>query len=206
MLTSLTSVTRRRVLGLATAAAMSLGLGVTGSARADQASDFVSSFGGKLVAIVNSSASLDKKKQEVLPLLQENLDAAAIGKFCLGRYWRTASPEQQQRYLTLFDHVLVNAITDKIGDYQGVSFRVTGTSQAPTGELVSAQISRPGQPTADMQLLVVQSNGPKVVDMIGEGASLRLTQRQDYSSYLARNGGNVDTLNNALQRQLDHHH
>lgn len=206
MLTSLTSVTRRRVLGLATAAAMSLGLGVTGSARADQASDFVSSFGGKLVAIVNSNASLDKKKQEVLPLLQENLDTAAIGKFCLGRYWRTASPEQQQRYLTLFDHVLVNAITDKIGDYQGVSFRVTGTSQSPTGELVSAQISRPGQPTADMQLLVVQSNGPKVVDMIGEGASLRLTQRQDYSSYLARNGGNVDTLNNALQRQLDHHH
>lgn len=206
MLTSLISAPRRRVMGMVAAATISLGVGFSGPAHADPAGDFVSSFGSKLVAIVNSNESLDKKKQEVLPLLQQNLDSAAIGKFCLGRYWRTATTEQQQRYLGLFDHVLVNAITDKIGDYSGVSFKVTGTSQQEGGEMVSAQINRPGQPTADMQLLVTNDNGPKVVDMIGEGASLRLTQRQDYSSYLARNGGNVETLNNALQRQIDHHH
>lgn len=54
-----------------------------------------------------------------------------------------------------------------------------------------------------MQWIV--NNSPKVVDVIGEGASLRLTQRQDYSSYIARNGGNVDALISALKRQIAHH-
>ncbi|GAJ27928.1 ABC transporter substrate-binding protein [Acidomonas methanolica] len=195
---------RRVLLGLAAVATMA----VSGArpALADEASDFVKSFGGQLVAIVNSDEPLEKKKQDVLPLLQKNLDIAEIGKFCLGRYWRAATPEQQKRYLSLFDHVLVNAITDRIGDYRGVTFIVTGTSHAPTGELVSAKIDRPGQPEADMQLLVVNNSGYKVVDMIGEGASLRLTQRQDYSAYLQRHNGNVNTLNDALQRQIEHHH
>lgn len=195
---------RRVLLGLAAVATMAVS-GIR-PALADEASDFVKSFGGQLVAIVNSDETLEKKKQDVLPLLQKNLDIAEIGKFCLGRYWRAATPEQQKRYLSLFDHVLVNAITDRIGDYRGVTFIVTGTSHSPTGELVSAKIDRPGQPEADMQLLVVNNSGYKVVDMIGEGASLRLTQRQDYSAYLQRHNGNVNTLNDALQRQIEHHH
>ncbi|WP_029605631.1 MlaC/ttg2D family ABC transporter substrate-binding protein [Kozakia baliensis] len=196
----------RRGFGLLAAAVFSLSVGVVGTARADQASDFVKNFGGKLVNLINSDKSSEEKKKEALPLLQQNVDIPTIGKFCLGRYWRTASPDQQQRYLELFHHVLVNAVTDKLGDYRGVTFRVTGTASSPNGELVSAQIDRPGQPTTDIQLLISKDNGPKVVDMIGEGASLRLTQRQDYGSYLARNGGNVETLNNALQRQLANRH
>ncbi|WP_367160456.1 ABC transporter substrate-binding protein [Kozakia baliensis] len=196
----------RRGFGLLAAAVFSLSVGVVGTARADQASDFVKDFGGKLVNLINSDKSSEEKKKEALPLLQQNVDIPTIGKFCLGRYWRTATPDQQQRYLELFHHVLVNAVTDKLGDYRGVTFRVTGTAPSPNGELVSAQIDRPGQPTTDIQLLISKDNGPKVVDMIGEGASLRLTQRQDYGSYLARNGGNVETLNNALQRQLANRH
>jgi phospholipid transport system substrate-binding protein len=37
--------------------------------------------------------------------------------------------------------------------------------------------------------------------VIAEGTSLRLTQRQDYASYLTRNNNNVDALINAMQQQ-----
>ncbi|GBQ14222.1 MlaC/ttg2D family ABC transporter substrate-binding protein [Swaminathania salitolerans] len=205
MFRSCLSLTRRTALGLAATALLSM-TALSQPARAEDAKGFVTHFGSALVDIINSNKSLTEKKQEVLPLLQQNVDIATIGKFCLGRYWRTATPEQQTHYLKLFHQVLVNAVTDKIGDYKGVSFRVTGTSSSPNGELVSAQIMRPGQPTADMQLLIAHDGGMKIVDMIGEGTSLRLTQRQDYSSYLARNGGNVATLIKALERQLSHHH
>ncbi|GAB6967559.1 ABC transporter substrate-binding protein [Komagataeibacter kakiaceti JCM 25156] len=172
-----------------------------------QARSFVSMFGNKLVNIVNSDLSLEKKKQDILPLLNEYVDVDAIARFCLGRYWRTATPEQQARYLKLFHDVLVNAITDKIGDYRGVTF-VVGTS-APAGDdtAVSTVINRPGQPGADTQWIISTSSGsPKVVDVVGEGASLRLTQRQDYGSFIARNGGNVDVLLHALEKQIANHH
>lgn len=202
MLRSIFSASRRRSFGFLAAALVALATG--GVAHANEATGFVTGFGNKLVDIINSDKSLGEKKKEVLPLLQGNVEIDTIGKFCLGRYWRTASADQQKRYLDLFHQVLVNAVTDKIGDYRGVSFKVTGSASSPNGELVSAQIMRPGQPVAEMQLLVTPGGSPKVIDMIGEGTSLRLTQRQDYGSYLARNGGNVDTLINALQRQLAH--
>ncbi|WP_438381690.1 ABC transporter substrate-binding protein [Asaia sp. BMEF1] len=205
MLKTCLSLSRRAALGLMTTALVSVAA-LSTPAHADDAQGFVTAFGGKLIGIINSDKSLTEKRQEVLPLLQDNVDIATIGKFCLGRYWRSATPEQQAQYLKLFHQVLVNAVTDKIGDYKGVSFRVTGATNTPNGELVSAQIMRPGQPTADMGLLIAKDGGMKIVDMIGEGTSLRLTQRQDYSSYLARNGGNVATLISALERQLSHRH
>ena len=172
-----------------------------------QARSFVSMFGNKLVGIVNSDMPLEKKKQDILPLLNQYVDVDAIGRYCLGRYWRIATPEQQARYIKLFHEVLVNAITDKIGDYRGVTF-VVGTS-APSGDdtAVSTVINRPGQPGADTQWIISTASGsPKVVDVVGEGASLRLTQRQDYSSFIARNSGNVDALLHALDKQIANHH
>ncbi|MCE2579091.1 ABC transporter substrate-binding protein [Komagataeibacter sp. FNDCR1] len=203
-----TSFTRRHALGLLTIAGT---LSVTATVHAvdsgAQARTFVHDFGNKLVAIVNNDISLSQKKQQIEPLLDQNVDVDAIGRYCIGRYWRIATPEQQTHYLQLFHQVLVNAITDKIGDYRGVSFTVGQT--APSGEdiAVSTVINRPGQPPANTEWVISSSSGtPKVVDVVGEGASLRLTQRQDYSSYIARNGGNVDALLHALTKQLANHH
>ncbi|MDE7539429.1 MlaC/ttg2D family ABC transporter substrate-binding protein [Gluconobacter sphaericus] len=176
----------------------------TGAAHASTATDFVNSFGSRLAAVVNSGKSLDEKKKEVLPLLKDNVDITGIGRYCLGKYWRTATPAQRDKYISLFDQVLVNTITDQIGNYKGVSFRVTTTTTTPDGERVNALIDRPGQPEVNMQL-IIGGNPPKVVDMYGEGASLRMNQRSDYSSYLARHNGDVDALNAALERQLNHH-
>ncbi|GAN97043.1 putative phospholipid-binding protein MlaC precursor [Komagataeibacter europaeus] len=203
-----TSIPRRHALALlaATAAAMPVASAWAVDAGA-QARSFVTMFGNKLVGVVNSDISLEKKKQDILPLLEQYVDVDAIGRYCLGRYWRTATPEQQTRYIKLFHQVLVNAITDKIGDYRGVTF-VVGSS-APAGEdtAVSTVINRPGQPGADTQWIISTTSGsPKVVDVVGEGASLRLTQRQDYGSFIARNGGNVDALLHALDKQIANHH
>ena len=189
---------RRAALGAVVSLAVA-----TGAAHASTATDFVNSFGSRLAAVVNSGKSLDEKKKEVLPLLKENVDITGIGRYCLGKYWRTATPAQRDKYISLFDQVLVNTITDQIGNYKGVSFRVT-TTTTPDGERVNALIDRPGQPEVNMQL-IIGGNPPKVVDMYGEGASLRMNQRSDYSSYLARHNGDVDALNAALERQLNHH-
>lgn len=190
---------RRTVLGAVVSLAVA-----TGAARASTATDFVNSFGGRLAGVINSGKSLDEKKKEVLPLLKENVDITGIGRYCLGKYWRTATPAQRDKYISLFDQVLVNTITDQIGNYKGVSFRITSSTTTPDGERVNALIDRPDQPEVNMQL-VIGGNPPKVVDMYGEGASLRMNQRGDYSSYLARHNGDVDVLIAALERQINNH-
>ena len=50
-------------------------------------------------------------------------------------------------------------------------------------------------------LVSVDGGGPKIIDVIAEGTSLRLTQRSDYSSYLAHNNNSVQALIDALRQQ-----
>jgi phospholipid transport system substrate-binding protein len=45
------------------------------------------------------------------------------------------------------------------------------------------------------------ATAPKIVDVVAEGTSMRLTQRQDYASYLSQNGNNVDALIKAIVQQ-----
>ncbi|GBQ36766.1 ABC transporter substrate-binding protein [Gluconacetobacter azotocaptans] len=201
-----TVLARRHVLGLVAGAIALPAARPARAADAAAARSFVTDFGRQLVAIVNSDRTLTDKKAAILPLLQAHVDMDAIGRYCLGRYWRVATPEQQAHYLTLFHQVLVNSITDKIGDYRGVTFTVSGTSPAGDDQAVETIINRPEQPSANTQWIVSTTSGqPKVVDVVGEGTSLRLTQRNDYASFVARHNGSIDALLHALDHQVAAH-
>jgi len=198
---------RRRAFALAM-----MGVAASGSfassafAQGQSAHDFVQHFGTELVAVINSKDSVAQKKAALVPLIQENIDVDAIGRYCLGRYWKVATPEQRTEYLKLFQQVMLNAVSERmVGDYQGVSFTIGGTTKVEGDEVVDGTIIRPGNPPANVQLEISSASGtPKVVDLKGEGASLRLTQRGDYASFIAQHGGQVDALLKALQRQVSH--
>lgn len=199
-------ISRRFLIGTATAIALTLGVARPASAE-EAASVFVHRLGDRLIAIVNSGMSPVEKKQAILPILQSDVDVDAIARYCLGRYWRVATPAERTEYLGLFHQVLVNAISDRLGDYRGVSFTIGDTSTTESGDKsVNAILHRPQQADANMQWIVSTASGsPKIVDVFGEGASLRLTQRQDYASYIQQNGGQVANLLTALKHQIARH-
>ncbi|MFT8675882.1 MAG: ABC transporter substrate-binding protein [Acetobacter sp.] len=196
---------RRIVLGsLALACAALL---VSMPARAAQDSRaFVQTFGNTLVSIVNSPIPMSEKKVKILPLVQQNVDIDAIGRYCMGRYWKLATPDQRKTYLSLFHDVLVNTIIDKLGAYRGVTFTLGAVSKQGDEDAVQTTLMLPQQPPADVKWIVSYAAGaPKVVDMIGEGASLRNTERDSYAAFIGRNGGDVATLIKALQKQVAAH-
>src|SRR6202047_4731154 len=85
-----------------------------------RAHDFVKGIGDKLVAVVNGPGSERDKRERLTQIIDSGVDVDGVARFCLGRFWRNATPEQQKRYMELFHQVLVNNITSKLGDYQGV--------------------------------------------------------------------------------------
>jgi phospholipid transport system substrate-binding protein len=174
-------------------------------ARADdaEASAFVKSFADQMAAVVNGPQDTGAKQQALTPLIDTNVDEATIARFCLGRFWNGASPAQQARYVTVFHRVMLNNIRGHLGEYQGVSFAMTGTRPQGDDVVVSTIITRPNQPPANVGWVVSRRSGsPKVVDVVAEGASLRLQQRDDYASYLRQHGNDINALIAALERQV----
>jgi len=173
------------------------------AASASQASAFVNGFATQLIQIVNGPEPAAQKKAALGPVIDENVDVPKIARFCLGRFWSSASPAQQSEYTQIFHQVLLNSISGHLGDYKGVTYTLTSDRQQGADELVGTIITRPNSPAANVQWVVDSSTGsPKIVDVVAEGTSLRLTQRQDYASYLVHHGNDIDKLLAALQRQI----
>jgi phospholipid transport system substrate-binding protein len=170
---------------------------------ADKAAAFVKSTGDRLVAVVNGSGSAGSKRSQMTQIIDSDVDVDGIGRFCLGRYWKQATPDQQKKYLALFHEVLVTNITSKLGEYQGVTFTMGRARPQDEEAVVSTTVVRPNNgPTAVDWVIANPSGSPKIIDVVAEGTSLRLTQRQDYASYLTHNNGNVDALIAAMKNQV----
>jgi phospholipid transport system substrate-binding protein len=199
---------RRQVLTLAAATAvMVCGPGVLRDAWAqpssDQATAFVKNTGDKLVAVVNGAGSQVDKRRALTQIIDGTVDVDGVARFCLGRFWRTASADQQKRYVELFHQVLVTNITSKLGEYQGVRFTMNRSRSQDEDEIVSTVVERPNNPPTNVDWVISSpSNAPKIIDVIAEGTSLRLTQRSDYASFLAHNNSNIDALINAMRQQV----
>jgi phospholipid transport system substrate-binding protein len=169
---------------------------------AEKASAFVQQTGDRLVAIVNGSMSTADKRHALAQIIEASVDVDAVARFCLGRFWRTASPDQQKRFVTAFHEVLVTNISGKLGEYQGVKLTVQHARQQDDDAIVTTIVERPNNPQTTVDWVIEQPmSNPKIVDVLAEGTSLRLTQRQDYNSYLTRNNNDVDALINAMKQQ-----
>lgn len=194
-------IIRRHLLTLAVVSAL-LPLSVQAQGT-DKAAAFVKATGDHLVAVVNGPGSASSKRAAMTQIIDNDVDVEGIGRFCLGRFWKQATPEQQKQYLSLFHEVLVTNITGKLGEYQGVTFAM-GRSKAQEDEaVVSTTVVRPNNaPTAVDWVIASPTSQPKIIDVVAEGTSLRLTQRQDYASYLSHNSNNIDALIAAMKNQV----
>ena len=170
-----------------------------------RASTFVNKAGQDLVNAINDQRlNQTQRRDRVAGILRSAIDIEGTGRFILGRYVRQASPAELQEYLKLFDEIIIRNLSARFGEYRGVKFSL-GRSQQRTEEdaLVSTLVERPNTPAFTLDWRVAEINGqPKVVDVIAEGTSLRLTTRSEYAAVIQRNGGRIAALLDAMRGQI----
>ena len=170
-----------------------------------RATAFVDRAGQDLVDAINDPRlNQTQRRDKVASVLRYAIDIEGTGRFILGRYVRQASPGELQDYLKLFDEIIIRNLSARFGEYRGVKFSL-GRSQQRTEEdaLVSTLIERPNSPSFTLDWRVAEINGqPKVVDVIAEGTSLRLTTRSEYAAVIQRNSGRVASLLDAMRGQI----
>ena len=168
----------------------------------DAATAFITKTTTELTGAVNGGASTQAKAAALQQIIDRAVDVTSVGRFCLGRFWRLATPAQQKDYIDLFHRVLVQNITGKVGEYQGVAIAVVHSASREDGVAVTTSVTRPNSTPNRVDWLVSSESGsPRIIDVIAEGTSLRLTQRNDYAAYLSRNNNDIQALLNALKQQ-----
>jgi phospholipid transport system substrate-binding protein len=174
--------------------------------RADAMTDarsLIQTTGTALLGTINNAGAPAQKQAQLQQVVADNVDVDGVAKFVLGRYWRVATPAQQQDYLQTFRQLLVYAVTGQASSFQGAQFKITAVDQRDAGTVVATEVMVPGKPPTTVQWVVQPVNGqPKIIDIIAEGTSMRLTERNDYAGVISQHGGQVQALIDAMHGQL----
>jgi phospholipid transport system substrate-binding protein len=172
-------------------------------AQAD-AEAFISSMAQRALDFLSNAQQTQAQKAESFRrLLEDNYDMNAIGRFTLGRYWKTATPQQQAEFQKLFKSYVVQLYSQRFSEYKGQKFEVTGSRQDDADTIVSSKVlPADGGQEVTVDWRVRNSGGRyRVVDVIVAGVSMSMTQRSDFASVIQQGGGNVDALLTSLKQK-----
>jgi phospholipid transport system substrate-binding protein len=136
-------------------------------------------------------------------MLTEAFDVPGIGRFVLGRYWRIASDSEKAEYLKLFEDFIVRTYVHRFNDFAGAQLRVLQTRSGQEGEVVATlDAALPGKPPARFDVRMKrEANSFKIFDVVVEGISMSVTQRDDFAAVIQRSGGKVEGLLASLREK-----
>ena len=140
----------------------------------------------KIIALVDA---------KVLP----HFDFQRMTQLAVGRYWRTATPEQKRALVTQFRDMLVRTYTKVFTVYRDQKIEVKPLRMAPddTEVTVNTVISKPGsQATLVDYEMKKAADGWKVFDISIEGVSMVMSYRGTFASQIQQDGidGLIKTL------------
>jgi len=157
---------------------------------------FMDQLWNRAVEVLSKDISAAVRRARFRDLFQTDFDGPGIARFVLGRYWRSASDDERQEFLKLFEDYVVLVYSTRLADFSGEVLKVRGSRTDHDGIIVSTDIISPGS-TAPIKVdwRLVNGNGAfKINDVAIEGISMMVTQRSEFASVIQRHGGQVEGL------------
>ena len=179
-------------------------LSVSARAASNPAIDFVDGVANDIITnVLTSDASAEKKLETFRTTFTKALDLKSVGQFVLGVYWRKASEEDRQAFLSAFTDFTTKTWADRFNMYSGQSILFNGVRNAERNQFyVDSQI-QDKEPVEVIWRLRQKGDSYKIIDIIVEGVSMAMSYRNEYSAVLQQNGGNVAALAKDLQKKSD---
>src|SRR5437016_5599494 len=163
-------------------------------AAADPAA-VINHLGNRALEVLGKNATPAQRAARFQELFREDFDVPGIARFVLGRYWKTATPEQQQEFVKLFEDYIALVYSTQLAAYSGETLKVTGSRPGPEGAIVASEIVRPASPPVKVEWHLTDRNGTyKINDVSVDGISMAVTQRSEFAAVIQRSGGQVQGL------------
>ena len=190
------------------AASAQSGNAESNAALADGASRYITDLSQTTIDRLSpEDISAAERAERARDILEENFAGRDLARFVLGRYWRVASEQQRERFMTLLREV---ALTRFMPTFQNLSMdqvtieRAIADPQAKGVARVITRVDVPDRAPVKLAWRVrpTDDGSFEIVDIMAEGVSMAITLRSEYSSVIEQNGGQVEALLTRLEKRL----
>ncbi len=155
------------------------------------ARDFSEKIANEAVETLATTQSTASKRKALEQLFTRTVDTNWIGRFVIGKHWKTLSKAQQDEYLVNYKSFLVKHYTSNFQEYaEGTKFAINQSKVLKNSQyMIGMDIERAGAQAVKVDYRV-REKGSKysIIDIVVEGVSLLNTQRSEFSSVVQRKG------------------
>ena len=163
---------------------------------------FVQSTVNRASSILSEDITRDQKIIELKKIAKETVDIKGIGFYTLGPIRKKLNDEQKQKYIKLFEQYFLKSFSSRLAEYTNPEIdvydkEVINENYTIVKSLLKGTNERP-EVKIDWRIYTKNTNNPLIRDLIIEGLSLARTQKEEFSSILNSNNGDINLLFAAL--------
>jgi len=164
---------------------------------------FVQSTVNRASAILTKNISKEDKMNELKLIAKDTVDIKGIGLYTLGSFRKNLSESQKNEYSTLFENYFLKTFSSRLSEYTNPKIEVTdkkvlNKNYTIVNSVLVGTSERP-EVKIDWRIYTKNPDNPLIRDLIIEGLSLVRTQKEEFSSILNSNNGDINSLFKVLE-------
>jgi phospholipid transport system substrate-binding protein len=164
---------------------------------------FVQSTVNRASNILSKNISNNDKIIQLKKIAKETVDINGIGFYTLGPIRKSLDNEQRQKFSELFEQYFLKSFSSRLVEYTNPKIDVYGKetlneNYTIVNSLLEGTKDRP-EVKIDWRIYTKNPESPLIRDLIIEGLSLVRTQKEEFSSILNSNNGDINFLFSTLE-------
>ena len=165
---------------------------------------FVQSTVNRASEALNNKNSKEEKIEKLKQIASETVDVKGIGFYTLGSYRKTISENEINQYEALFEQYFLKSFSSRLAEYSNPEIEVVSKKKLNENytmvySILVATEQRP-EVKINWRIYTKNSEKPLIRDLIIEGLSLARTQKEEFSSIIQSNDGDINALFSDLKK------
>ncbi len=157
--------------------------------------------------ILVDSNSDKYKSDKLTEIALATVDINGVGFYTLGSYRKDLTEEQKKEYTILFKKYFLKTFVSRLTDYSEPKIDVVSAEKKNEKYTIVSSILLATEKRAeikiDWRVYTKDPDKPLIRDLIIEGLSLARTQKEEFSSIIESNDGDINALFNKLKEFIN---
>ena len=164
---------------------------------------FVQSTVNRASKILSQDITKKEKMEKLKIIAEETVDIKGIGLYTLGGARKNLDNTDKEKYSKLFKKYFLKSFSSRLAEYTNPEIDVQGKkvlneNYTIVNSILKGTNERP-EIKIDWRIYTKNSSDPMIRDLIIEGLSLARTQKEEFSSILSSNNGDINSLFQTLE-------
>ena len=164
---------------------------------------FIQSTVNRASQVLSENISKDEKINKLKLIAKETVDIKGVGFYSLGAARKNLNDSQKETYSKLFEKYFLKSFSSRLAEYTNPEIEVKdkeilNDNYTIVTSVLVATLERP-EVNINWRVYTKEPDDPLIRDLIIEGLSLARTQKEEFSSILNSNDGDIKVLFKILE-------